>query len=84
MDNMMSITSKQALLLEPITEYYPWDVRHILARFRAYDLDRLRGLRHHVYKRGWTICEAQLLPFSDNPLNPTVFMTLEKRRDGVT
>ena len=77
-DNMMSITSKQALLLEPIAEYYPWSLRHILARFRAYDLDRLRGLRGYVQKRGWTIREARLLPVSDNPLNPTVLMILER------
>lgn len=78
LENMMNVTQRYVILLEPITEYYPWDLRHAIARYRAYEMDRLRGLGSYVRSRGWKIQLARLLPASANPLNPTVLMVLEK------
>jgi SAM-dependent methyltransferase len=75
-ENMLKLAPR-AVLLEPVAELYPVNLRGLLARLRIRYLDRLNGLIPFLSDRGW-LADARRLGSGDHPLNETCLILVER------
>ena len=79
-ENMLKLTRFEVLMLEPVVELYPRNIRGTISRWRALSLDRLIGLIPYLEQRGIAF-ETERLKNADNPLNETCIVQIHKTPD---
>ena len=79
-ERMLAMSRRRVLMLEPVPELWPSDVRGVVSRLRVRALDRLRGLMSAFddpeHMHGWHLETALRVGTAVNPLNETCEIAL--------
>jgi hypothetical protein len=74
-ENMLSVSKKAVVMLEPVLELWPLNRRGFVSRLRCWHIDYLRGLLPTIRKltasSPWSIQSALRLKSANNPFNET-------------
>lgn len=83
LNNMGQLSTGHIVLIEPIPELWPWNLRGWISRLRVLALDRLRGampvLKTWAGSSGWRIDSTFRLKTAHNPLNEGCEVHLTRR-----
>lgn len=81
--NMALVSRNAIVLLEPVPELWPWNLRGLVSRLRVRAIDRMRGLTVAAARLAgsgeWTVVSARRLGYGSNPLNETCEIVLRRR-----
>lgn len=80
--NMAAVSRGTVVLLEPVPELWPWNMRGLVSRLRVRAIDRMSGLTDAATRLAaggeWAVVARRRLGYGSNPLNETCEIVLRR------
>jgi SAM-dependent methyltransferase len=78
----LDLSRKHVVLLEPVCELWPWNIRGIASRIRCLNADQARGIMSAIARltkaTAWRLTRAERLKAAANPFAETCEVRLER------